>query len=136
MSREKPMVVRLKVGKETFEALCHPHKVTEYRAGKAAIGDVLVDDESVWKNHSRGERWGAKELEAHFQKINVLEILTQIVDKGKAQVSLDETRSCLLFFAAPPARRTNSRRHVACRKMRRLIKSSGKWSTTFTKTTL
>jgi len=89
---EKPLLVRHKVNGHTFEALVHARLVTQYKAGKASLADVLVDDETVYKNHSRGERWGEKELLANFETSNVLDVLKIIVDKGKAQVSLDEAK--------------------------------------------
>jgi ribosome maturation protein SDO1 len=92
MSKEKPIVARLKVGGETFEALCHAHKVREYKEGKCKLEDVLVDTDNVYKHAHKGERWAAKDLEAAFETTDVLEILQKIVEKGAAQITTDEVR--------------------------------------------
>jgi len=89
---EKPLVVRHKVNGHTFEALVHAHKVTDYRQGKAKLGDVLVDDENVYKDHAKGLRWGLKELAADFETDKIADILKIIIEKGKAQVSHDEMK--------------------------------------------
>jgi ribosome maturation protein SDO1 len=91
-SKEKPVVARLKLKGDTFEALCHSHKIREFREGKCKLEDVLADTDNVYKHSNKGERWGAKDLEAAFETTNVRDILQRIVDKGAAQVTTDEVR--------------------------------------------
>jgi ribosome maturation protein SDO1 len=92
MSKEKPIVARLKLNGETFEALCIPHKVREFREGKCKLEDVLADSENVYKHSGKGERWAAKDLQAAFETSDVKAILQRIVEKGAAQITTDEVR--------------------------------------------
>jgi len=89
---EKPVVARLKLKGETFEALCHSHKVRDFKEGKCKLEDVLVDSDNVYKHSHKGERWAAKDLEAAFETSNLREILQRIVEKGTSQVTTDEVR--------------------------------------------
>ena len=91
-SKDKPVVARLKLKGETFEALCISHKIREFREGKCKLEDVLADGDNVYKHSTKGERWGAKDLEAAFETTNVKEMLQRIVEKGTAQVTTDEVR--------------------------------------------
>ena len=92
MSKEKPIVARLKLKGETFEALCVSHKVRDFREGKCKLEEVLADSENVYKHSGKGERWAAKDLEAAFETADIRAILTRIVEKGTAQITTDEVR--------------------------------------------
>lgn len=91
-SHDKTSVCRLKLAGSTFEALCHANKIKEFREGKCSLQHVLADQDSVYRNASRGERYSAKELEQAFETSNVLEVLERIVQKGQAQVTADEVK--------------------------------------------
>lgn len=91
MDKEKPVLVKMKIKDATFEAVCHPRTVREYREGKLKdVHQVLVDSDNVYKNFGKGERWALKDLESHFETRNVEEILTRIVKNGHAQVTSEE----------------------------------------------
>ncbi|KAH9260838.1 SBDS family rRNA metabolism protein [Batrachochytrium salamandrivorans] len=91
-SHDKTSVCRLKLAGSTFEALCHSNKIKEFREGKCSLQHVLADQDSVYRNASRGERYSAKELEQAFETSNVLEMLERIVQKGQAQVTAEEIK--------------------------------------------
>jgi ribosome maturation protein SDO1 len=91
-SKEKPIVARLKLKGETFEALCWSNKVRDFREGKCKLEEVLADSENVYKHSGKGERWAAKDLQEFFETTDVQVILKRVVEKGAAQVTVDEVR--------------------------------------------
>lgn len=88
----KPVVTRLKVNGDTFEALCNPQKIKEFRGGKCRLDDALMDSDNVYKNASKGERWAAKDLEAAFGTKDTRQILERILTNGVAPQTTEETR--------------------------------------------
>ena len=88
-------IVKLKVGKESFEVACFKNKIQQYREKiENDIGEVLQVTE-IFTNAVKGDKANKKILQKTFPKLTKDEIIDLILKKGDLQVSDKERESNL-----------------------------------------
>lgn len=91
---KKPISVKLKRGKNTYEILVHHGTVDRWRDGKLGWGKVTYADE-VFKNASKGDRYTDNDLESEFGTCNVEECMQIIAREGDVQLTTEDRRKMI-----------------------------------------
>lgn len=88
-------IVKLKVGKESFELACFKNKIQQYREKiESDINEVLQVRE-IFTNAIKGDKANKKLLEKTFPNLNKDKIIDLILNKGDLQVSDKERENNL-----------------------------------------
>jgi len=82
-------VVRMKVGKTTFEVLCKPGAAMRFREKKVGWDSVMFADD-VFTHAGRGERAKPADLQAAFGSTDMRVCCEQIVLKGDVALTAAE----------------------------------------------
>lgn len=88
---DEAVTARLKAQGKHFEVLVDPDGAHAFRAGEAAIEDILAVEE-VFENASRGERPAEEDLLAAFGTSDVLQIAARIVKDGEIHLTTEQRR--------------------------------------------
>ncbi|KJA29330.1 hypothetical protein HYPSUDRAFT_32737 [Hypholoma sublateritium FD-334 SS-4] len=83
-------VVRLKKGGKRFEIACYKNKVQEWRTGVETNLDDVLQINNVFVNVSKGEVAKHGDLQKAFGKIELSEVVKEILKKGEVQVGEKE----------------------------------------------
>ncbi|KDR85225.1 hypothetical protein GALMADRAFT_233949 [Galerina marginata CBS 339.88] len=83
-------IVRLKKGGKRFEIACYKNKVQEWRTGVETNLDDVLQISNVFMNVSKGEVAKSGDLQKAFGKIEISEIVKEILKKGEVQVGEKE----------------------------------------------
>ncbi|KAF9478701.1 Shwachman-Bodian-diamond syndrome protein [Pholiota conissans] len=83
-------VVRLKKGGKRFEIACYKNKVQEWRTGVETNLDDVLQINNVFTNVSKGEVAKHGDLQKAFGKIQLSDVVKEILNKGEVQVGEKE----------------------------------------------
>ncbi|KAJ3517632.1 hypothetical protein NLJ89_g389 [Agrocybe chaxingu] len=83
-------IVRLKKGGKRFEIACYKNKVQEWRTGVETNLDDVLQINNVFVNVSKGEVAKSGDLQKAFGKMDVSNIVKEILKKGEVQVGEKE----------------------------------------------
>ena len=83
-------IVRLKLGKGTFEIACYPNKVQDYRYKKEKDMKEVLQTREIFKNAIKGDLVPQKELKEVFPNMTKDDILKLILEKGAIQTGEKE----------------------------------------------
>ncbi|KAF8973842.1 Shwachman-Bodian-diamond syndrome protein-domain-containing protein [Flammula alnicola] len=83
-------IVRLKKGGKRFEIACYKNKVQEWRTGVETSLDDVLQINNVFVNVSKGEVAKHGDLQKAFGKIEISDIVKEILKKGEVQVGEKE----------------------------------------------
>ncbi|KAF8167873.1 SBDS protein C-terminal domain-containing protein [Crassisporium funariophilum] len=83
-------IVRLKKGGKRFEIACYKNKVQEWRTGVETSLDDVMQINNVFMNVSKGEVAKSGDLQKAFGKIDISNIVKEILNKGEVQVGEKE----------------------------------------------
>jgi len=83
-------IVRLKKAGKRFEIACYKNKVQEWRTGVETNLDDVLQIHNVFVNVSKGEVAKSGDLQKAFGKIDISDILKDILKKGELQVGEKE----------------------------------------------
>jgi len=83
-------IVRLKKGGKRFEIACYKNKVQEFRNGVETNLDDVLQISNVFVNVSKGEVAKSGDLQKAFGKVEISEIVKEILKKGEVQVGEKE----------------------------------------------
>ncbi|KAF8203739.1 SBDS protein C-terminal domain-containing protein [Pholiota molesta] len=83
-------IVRLKKGGKRFEIACYKNKVQEWRTGVETNLDDVLQINNVFTNVSKGEVAKHGDLQKAFGKIQLSDVVKEILNKGEVQVGEKE----------------------------------------------
>lgn len=89
---DKAGVVKYEVGGERFEILVDPNLAWDYRQGKEIPINDIVMGFTIFENALKGKRATETALESVFETTDEIEIVTQILKKGKINLTAEQRK--------------------------------------------